>query len=205
MLLALALAAPLGGCGGRERAEGAWPGAPYCDGLDRWSSRWEAYEWAVLERVNEVRMAGATCGDMELPPVPPLTMDARLHCAARAHATDMARHDFISHHSSLGENAAERMKRAGYRYRSAGENIAVTEHPLVYLPPVAELLLLGPLVAARPHPDPDHVVDVWLESEGHCVNMLSPRYTQAGIGFVMARGGVPIWTQEMGRPSLAGT
>lgn len=198
--LGLALMSGLTACGPTHPAEGPWPVNEYCQGLEQWTPKWEAYEWAVLERVNEIRAAGTKCGDLELPAVPPLEMDARLHCAARAHARDMADEDYVSHVNGLGESPAERMKLAGYRYRSAGENIAVTTHPVVYLPPVVELALMGPLMAARPHPDPEHVVEVWLESPSHCANLMSPRYADAGIGFVLGPGGAPIWTQSMGYP-----
>lgn len=188
------------GCGPGHPPEDEWPDNGYCAELEAWTSTWERYEWAVLERVNDVRAQGATCGNVELPPALPLRMDSRLHCAARAHALDLSDEPYPSHINDLGENPAERMKRAGYRYRTAGENIAVTTYPVVPLPTIVEVALLGAAAGLRPHPDPDHVVEVWLQSETHCRNLMSPAYADAGIGFVLGQGGAPIWTQSMGRP-----
>lgn len=54
----------------------------------------------------------------------PLSLEPRLCDIARAHAADMVAHRFFGHASSDGSTPFQRMRRAGYRYHAAGENLA---------------------------------------------------------------------------------
>ncbi len=54
----------------------------------------------------------------------PLAFDERLSAVARAHALDMVRHGYFGHVSLDGESPFDRMKRAGYPFGYAGENLA---------------------------------------------------------------------------------
>ncbi|PZX18440.1 Cysteine-rich secretory protein family protein [Palleronia aestuarii] len=56
--------------------------------------------------------------------VPPVTRDHRLDRAARSHAADMARHGFMDHRGSDGSTHATRIRRSGYPYCGAAENVA---------------------------------------------------------------------------------
>ena len=130
----------------------------------------------VLERVNEARTAGTTCGATVQPPVEPLTWDARLATAAAKHSEDMAAAGVMSHptptgavHYEPGATPAQRVEAEGYAYRTMGENIAV-----------------GASSA-------DEVVDLWLASAGHCRNIMNPEFRELGVGRSDA-----YWTQNFG-------
>lgn len=40
------------------------------------------------------------------------------------------------------------------------------------------------------------VMDAWMRSRGHRNNILSQRYDQIGVGYVVASNGTPYWTQS---------
>ena len=67
-----------------------------------------------MDIVNDER---ATAG------CPALTVDDRYH-GARAHSADMAARDYFSHTTPEGVAFSTRITNAGYRWSSAGENIA---------------------------------------------------------------------------------
>ena len=57
------------------------------------------FEAQVVTIMNQLRSSGTTCGPTTLPPAAPLTMNADLQEAARAHSIDMVEPPlFLSHH-----------------------------------------------------------------------------------------------------------
>jgi uncharacterized protein YkwD len=72
-------------------------------------------EDAVLDKINSAR-AKAGC--------PALVVDARLQAAAEGHARAMAEQNFFGHSGKDGHKFSSRIKRQGYEYRTAAENIA---------------------------------------------------------------------------------
>ena len=132
----------------------------------------------VLSLVNAARSKARKCGRQSFPPVPPLTLSAVLNRAALIHSQDMARNDFFEHRGSDGSMVGDRTARVGYRWRAVAENIAIGAE-------TAEI-----------------VVDGWLKSPGHCVNIMSPDYTEMGIAYVTEPKSEPgiYWTQVFGRP-----
>lgn len=131
-------------------------------------------EGEMLAAVNAVRATGASCGGASMPPVPPLVMSASLARAARAHSIDMASHDYFDHTSQDGRTVGDRLRAQGADKGSWGENIAAG----------------GATVRAT--------MDQWLQSPGHCRNMLSPDYSAIGIGHGYSASSAmhDYWTQD---------
>jgi uncharacterized protein YkwD len=130
----------------------------------------------VLNLANAARARARRCGSSQFPAAPPLTLASELNDAARAHARDLARHNTLSHTGSDGSSPAERATRAGYAWRTVGENVAS-----------------GPTTA-------ESVMEGWLASPGHCENLMSPKFTEMGIGYVVdakSDSGV-YWSQVFG-------
>lgn len=154
------------------------PANEYCAGVSDWPEDARAFESEVVVRVNEARAQGATCGNLPFAATGPLVMEARLRCAARVHSLDMAMRGFFDHVNPEGEDPFVRMERAGYSFQAAGENIAAGQTT------------------------PQEVVDGWLQSPGHCSNIMSPDFTEIGVGYVFApQGQLPhYWTQTFGAP-----
>lgn len=132
----------------------------------------------VLELTNEARAHGWDCGRRHFPPAPPLSLAPALTRAARAHARDMAAHDFFSHTGSDGSTPGERVTRAGYPWREVGENIE------------------SGVTTAR------EVVAGWLASPPHCANIMTATFRQMGVAFAVNRNSrdVIYWTEDLGTP-----
>ena len=105
--------------------------------------------------------------------LPPLKMNAKLMTAARGHAANMAKQDKLEH--TLDEKTAtDRVKDAGYKYRQMGENIAWGAEK------------------------PKQLVEGWMESPIHKENILTPEFTEIGVGVAKNEKGEPYWVQVFG-------
>jgi uncharacterized protein YkwD len=90
----------------------------------------------------------------------PLTLDAQLTAAAKAHAKDLAKWDRISHYGSDGSNPWDRVKRTGYGAKVAAENVGTGQASL------------------------DEVFKGWQKSPGHNRNLLMSDVEHMGIALV---------------------
>jgi uncharacterized protein YkwD len=142
----------------------------YRRGLDTWimlasryvsppSSQGPILAARALQLVNEARARGARCGERSFAPAPPVKLSGTLGTVAFGHAADMAQHNYFEHEDLSGRSPAERVRAAGYAEKLVGENIA-------YGPKSAE-----------------EVVQGWLDSPGHCENIMDPRFAEMGIAF----------------------
>lgn len=119
---------------------------------------------SVLERLNDIRAGGGRCGGRDFPPAPPLTRSTTLDEAARIHAEDMARNSFLAHTGSDGSNPGERVSRAGFDWQVVAENVAAGQTSA------------------------DDIAATWLESAGHCANLMDPKYSKTGIAYAVNAG-----------------
>jgi len=132
----------------------------------------------VLDLVNAARARGTQCGSRSFAPAPPVALSSTLGGVALGHATDMAEHGYFEHEDLSGRTPADRVRAAGYREKLVGENIAY-----------------GPQT-------PDEVVQGWLDSPGHCENIMDPRFGEMGIAYApgrAARRGL-YWVQLLAAP-----
>jgi hypothetical protein len=132
----------------------------------------------ALQLVNEVRARGARCGERSFAPAPPMRLSDTLGTVAFGHANDMARHNYFEHEDLTGHSPADRVRAVGYQEKLVGENIA-------YGPKSAEEVVKG-----------------WLDSPGHCENIMDPRFAEMGIAFAAgqsARRGL-FWVQLLVAP-----
>ena len=89
----------------------------------------------------------------------PLRLSDQLTLAAQGHSKDMALYDFFSHTSFDGRSPWDRIRKTGYDFSSAAENIAA-----------------GYSTAAS-------AVSAWMNSSGHRANMLNCRLEETGVGY----------------------
>jgi uncharacterized protein YkwD len=127
---------------------------------------------AVIRSVNREREDAG---------LPPLSPNAALSDSAQLYAEDMLRRGFFSHTSPEGEQPQERIKGAGFAsvnsrtceckgyYASFGENLAKGQQSV------------------------GTVVRDWMESPDHRKNILSPHFTDIGIGLAGY-----VWVQHFG-------
>lgn len=132
----------------------------------------------MLALVNQARSEPRSCGGRPFGAARPVGWNGALEKAAALHAADMAENDYFSHAGRDGLTPAQRVTRAGYRYRMTGENIAA-----------------GQLA-------PEQAVAGWLKSPGHCANLMNSAYTDMGVAFAVnsaSKMGV-YWVQLFGTP-----
>ena len=131
----------------------------------------------ALELVNKARAQPRRCGDRSFAAAPPVTLDGTLDNVAFGHAIDMAEHNYFDHVDLAGHSPADRVRAVGYREKLVGENIA-----------------FGPRTA-------EEVVQGWLDSPGHCENIMDPRFAQMGIAYAPAHAKRGLfWVQVFAQP-----
>jgi uncharacterized protein YkwD len=134
----------------------------------------------ALQLVNEVRARGARCGDRSFAPAPPVRLSETLGGVAFGHADDMAKHNYFEHEDLKGRSPADRVRAVGYQEKLVGENIAY-----------------GPKSA-------DEVVQGWLDSPGHCENIMDPRFAEMGIAYAAGQASKRglFWVQLLVAPKV---
>ncbi|HKP63154.1 MAG TPA: CAP domain-containing protein [Polyangiales bacterium] len=160
------------------------PATPVCEAVSMWPAEWTAFEQEVLKLVNENRAKGWNCDTEGMkPPAGPLSMEPTLRCSARLHSKDMADRMFFAHDNPDGENPGARMTAAGYVGRTWGENIA------------------------KGQSTPAQVVAGWMDSDGHCSNIMNATFNLIGVGYFAGMSTNPrfnselYWTQNFGATS----
>lgn len=132
------------------------------------------FQKEFLKQINKAREAGCKCGSTYMPPVQPLTWNNQLQMAALGHAQDMARNKYFDHVSKNGAKIKDRITNAGYsptgfQYFTIGENIAMGQRSI------------------------HEVMTGWLNSPGHCKNIMSPAFKEVGIAMEKY-----YWVQDFG-------
>lgn len=170
--LAALLSLALCSCLGSEADRGFDPN--YCPAVSDWDPTWSALESEVVRIANLRRAEGATCGSRAFGPAPALEVSEELRCAARNHSKDMVARGYFAHESPEGDNAGDRLERAGFDWSLAGENIA------------------------QGHETAEAVMQGWMGSPGHCENVLEPRFELIGVGYHAGASRRHVWTQTFG-------
>lgn len=105
-----------------------------------------------------------------------LTENWQLSRVARYKSADMAAKNYFSHTSPTYGSPFTMMENFGIHYTSAGENIAMGQRT------------------------PQEVMNAWMNSPGHRANILSPSFSQIGVGLAKNSNGTAYWTQMFIRP-----
>jgi uncharacterized protein YkwD len=123
-----------------------------------------------------LRVLELTNAERESAGLVPLTLNSKLADSAQGYSEVLASSGCFEHTCGPVPNFADRDGQAGYTdWTDIGENIA------------------------GGYATPEAVVAGWMASPGHRENILSPQFTEIGIG--VASGGGPYgtyWTQEFG-------
>ncbi|MDI3521718.1 MAG: hypothetical protein PWR04_1706 [Anaerophaga sp.] len=130
-------------------------------------------EREMLQLVNDARMTRRLCGGKRHEAVPPLKWNGKLAKAAQKHADDMADNDFFDHTGSDKSTVVMRIEREDYLWMAVGENVA-----------------MGPRSV-------EEAVEGWLESPGHCSNIMNGEFTE--MGAALSRDG-KYWVQVFATP-----
>lgn len=93
----------------------------------------------------------------------PLSTSALLNEAAQMKAEDMAENEYYAHVSPDGVAPLDWLKKVGYRYLNAGENLVIDRNTA------------------------GQAVSAWMGSQAHRENILRPQFTEIGIGVAEGR------------------
>ncbi len=139
-----------------------------------------------LKAINEARAVGRRCGDTNFPAVAPLRWNLRATEAAATESRWMQSNNTWGHVWPDGTAVADRLTRAGYNWQSAGENIAAGFVSL------------------------ETVMQAWIDSPGHCVNIMRADVDEVGVSLIPGTGSNTYrsyWTmvlaKESAKPKLA--
>jgi len=147
----------------------------YCAGVEGWPAMYTMIEDEVLPLVNAERAAGANCGAKGVyAPTGPVTLHPQLSCPARKHSKDMVENAYFNHQNLQGDQVWHRVEKAGYDYSTVGENIAAGQVT------------------------PAEVMQAWMDSDGHCANIMNPDFEHIGIGYYPGGEYMHTWTQVFG-------
>ncbi len=132
----------------------------------------------TLDLINTARAEARNCGSTFFAAAAPLTWNTQLQTAARVHSQDMAQHNFFSHTGSDGSNIGDRATAAGYTWQRIGENIAAGQTSA------------------------ESAVNGWIDSPGHCQNLMNPRFTEVSVACVENSSSdyTRYWTNVLGTP-----
>ena len=131
----------------------------------------------ALAKVNAARAVGRMCGTIWYPAAPPLRWNEALARAATGHSLDMATRNYFSHDSLDGRSFIDRIEAQGYGdWRAVAENIAAGQRTM------------------------DATLGSWLQSPGHCRNIMNARYKDYGVSVAYKSGSRygTYWTQDFG-------
>ncbi|MFS2018889.1 CAP domain-containing protein [Massilia sp. CT11-108] len=134
---------------------------------------------AIAQKYCRTLRAAFTCGTQAFGPAGPLVWNPLLGQAALVHSTDMAQKHYFNHKQPDGSVPADRATQAGYRWARVGENIASGQRT------------------------PEEAVASWLDSPGHCANIMNPAFTEMGAAYAINpqnRNRTAYWTQVFGTP-----
>jgi uncharacterized protein YkwD len=113
----------------------------------------------VLDLINSGRSAGTiVCGGRPGAPAPPLRLDTRLLCAARALASDMEATGGRTTIDSMGRGAVERLALVGYTPRRWSESFAFGAS------------------------SPGRVLELLIEDTDLCERLADPDFAEIGVG-----------------------
>jgi uncharacterized protein YkwD len=134
----------------------------------------------MLTQVNNARSQARNCGTVNYPATAALSWNCTLENVADEHSRDMGDNNFFNHTGSDGLSVGDRVKNAGYDWTAVGENIAAGQTTL------------------------DAVMKAWLDSPGHCANIMYSSYTGIGAAsYAVSGSDYPIyWTQVFARPRM---
>lgn len=112
----------------------------------------------LLQLVNDARSTARTCDELLNEAVPPLNWSNTLATVAQKHAEDMDAAKKLSHRGTNGSFLEDRLEAEGYIAVIWAENLA------------------------QGSPTEEDVVELWMNSPGHCENIMLPDVLEIGVG-----------------------
>lgn len=137
-----------------------------------------AYATDMMRAINNARAVGRSCGGTYFNPVPAVAYNCALTQAAQVHTADMVTYNFFLHTGSNGLAVSNRVANANYSASYVAENLA-----------------LG-------YDNAYSTVNGWLNSPGHCANIMSANAREFGVSYSSGwvQGSQHVWTTVFASP-----
>ena len=159
--------------------------------LNELSTELDTTKQKYLDAINQARSQTQDCGSEGIKaPVAALKWNDKLYDSAYMHSNDLAETDTFSHtgsgtqsdivawhlHPNVGSTVTERIEYTGYVWSRNGENIAAGYGTI------------------------ESTMIAWLDSPGHCANIMNPNFKEVGIALVIKTDSeyYYYWTQDFG-------
>jgi uncharacterized protein YkwD len=110
----------------------------------------------MVKLINHIRSSKRRCARKTFSSAGTVKWNQKLASAAFNHARDMAMSNVLSHTGSDGSTVRTRVEKGGYYWGIVAENIAAGRQTS------------------------ETVVSLWLDSAGHCANLMKPGITEIG-------------------------
>jgi len=130
----------------------------------------ENFAATMLAQINALRAQSQVCGAQSMPAVAAVQWNSKLEVAAARHSQDMAANTNMDHTGSDGSTPFTRMQDAGYSFTYANENVAYGQSGI------------------------DEVLAAWMNSDGHCVNIMAAQSTHTAAACTIGSDGRKYWT-----------
>lgn len=118
-------------------------------------------EQALLGLINDQRQQGYACEGESFVQADALVNVSELTDAARCHSLDQVERAYFAHESKDGRSPTDRVRDLGYETTGVAENIAAGNS------------------------SPEKILQQWIDSRLHCINLMNPRYTKSGLGHIV--------------------
>jgi uncharacterized protein YkwD len=111
----------------------------------------------ALKRINDARAVARNCGTTAFAATTPVQWNTDAEDAARTQVIYLQSNNLFTHTGANGSSVGDRLTATGYQWSTVGENIAAG------------------------YPDLASVMDGWLNSPGHCANIMNPAFVDVGV------------------------
>ena len=131
----------------------------------------------AVVQINAIRASARNCGGVSFAAASPIAGNDKLEAAAIAQAQYMQSTNTLTHVGSGNSSIADRITGTGYLWSGIGENVAVGYETLA------------------------DVLQGWVESPGHCANLMNAGFADIGIA-QSAAGTSDYWALTLARPRI---
>ena len=139
----------------------------------------KAFSDRVLEAMNAARAVARKCGTVDYAAAAPLKWNVYTEQAARTQAEYLQQNNLFGHAGANNTTVGDRLTATGYVWSTVGENIAAG------------------------YTDLQQVVQGWIDSPTHCVNVMNANFVDLGVVMVpgtSANTYRTYWGMVMARP-----
>jgi len=133
----------------------------------------------ILDALNAARAVPRTCGTVAYPAAGPLRWQVQAEQAALVQAQYLQQNNLFTHTGAGGSSVGDRLSATGYVWQAVGENLAAG------------------------YTDFATVLQGWIASPGHCVNVMNGNYVDVGVVLVQGTSSNTYrtyWAMVSGKP-----